>query len=149
MHDWKGNTLADVNDNGQNYLYSLAYDYEKYVQTFGYIPMNLFITDWTCIRYDDFDKLRPGDFVYSSVGTRYKIIDYPFLSDDETTMYVEACRYPDDNTVYTSTDMLTSGDIYFDSVIHKDFRHRRIRKRKEREELLCPILITKTNQPQN
>lgn len=148
---WEKATLSDVYDNGPGYMYSLLCDYEKYVRDFGYIPINNFIPKWTCISYILFSNLIPGDIVFSPQGTKFIIIDYPFESDDEALLCVEVAILKDDGTYDDTgqyTEILQSGDLYSTDIVHLDYRWKKI-KRKESEEPLCPILITKTNQLQS
>jgi hypothetical protein len=148
-HTWVAATLSDVLDNGPNYMYSLLCDYERYIKNFGFIPVELFLSDWTCITYKNFELLGPGDIVYTPQGVPYVIVDSPYESDDEVSLYIEAVKMNDDGS-YDDTgrynELLQTGDIYEDNITHKDYARKR---KKESEEPLCPILITKTNQPQS
>ena len=144
---WDNHNVADVCDNGPNYMYSLICDYEKYIKSFGVIPINIFLKGWTCIQYVDFSNFRIGDTVYTANGDEYEIIDIPYESDDEVNLYVEVRHIRKDGKISSTTDILQTGDIYFASVVHKDYYRKKIKR--ENEEPLCPILITKTNQPQN
>ena len=148
---WVAANLSDVSDNGPNYMYSLLCDYERYIKNFGFIPVELFLSNWTCVTYKKFELLGPGDIVYTPQGVPYVIVDDPYESDDEVSLYVEAVKMNDDGS-YDDTgrynEVLQTGDIYEDNITHKDYARKSL-KRKESEEPLCPILITKTNQPQS
>lgn len=146
---WDNRTLSDVSANGPNYMYSLLCDYERYVKSFGYIPVELFLQDWKCITYNAFAKLTPGDYIYTPQGVQYRVVDEPYESDDELSLYVEVTMVKPDGSIDTNTEILQSGDIYSEDVTHGDYRRKRPRDPKEREEKVCPILITKTNQPQS
>lgn len=149
---WTSATLSDVTENGANYMYSLMCDYERYIHSFGYIPVAVFIKGWTCITYKEFEALVPGDIVFTPQGIKYITVDYPYESDDETHLYIEVVVLKDDGSYDDtghSNEVLQSGDLYSDSVTHHDYRRRKLRLNKESEEPLCPILITKTNQAQS
>ena len=149
-YTWTNATLGDVSSNGANYMYSLLCDYEKYLKDFGYITIQDFLPRWTCITYKSFEKLYVGDSVYDCVGNEYIVMDEPYESDDETYLYIEVAKLREDRSfddTGSSNDTFQSGDLYKSPVIHGDYLWKKIKK--EREEQLCPILITKTNQPQN
>ena len=149
-YTWTNCTIGDVSNNGANYMYSLLCDYERYIKDFGYITVQEFLPLWTCITYKSFAKLQVGDSVYLPGGIELIVMDDPFESDDETSLYVEVVQVKEDGTfddTGNSNEVLNTGDLYSSPVPHKDYLWRKIKK--ESEELLCPILITKTNQPQN
>ena len=147
---WTSATLSDVCDNGPGYMYSLLCDYERYVRDFGYIPIAMFIPGWNNITYKEFVNLSPSDIVFTPNGIKYIVVDDPYESDDETRMYVEVVKLNDDGSyddTGKSNETLETGDLYCVSFVHRDYRRKRLKK--ESEEPICPILITKTNQPQN
>ena len=147
---WEQATLGDVWNNGANYMYSLLCDYERYIKNYGYITVNDFLLQWTCITYDSFASLHVGDIVYDPSGTKYIVMERPWESDDETYLCIEVTTVNKDGTfdrTGSSNETLHTGDLYNEPVTHRDYLWK-IRK-KESEEALCPILITKTNQPQS
>lgn len=141
--------LSDVHDNGPNYMYALIYDYEEYVSKFGYISISVFLHGWSCIPRSLFTFLSSGDIVYDPQGRRYRIIGSPYQSsDDETTVFIEAAHIREDNAISSTTEILSSGDIYFEPFVHYDFQWKK-QQLKESEEKPCPILITKKSQLQS
>jgi hypothetical protein len=147
---WNNCTVESVSNNGTNYIYNLLYDYEKYVKDYGYVDLNSFIQEWTCIPYMYFAKLCAGDIVYLCNGEKYIIADESYRCDDDTCLYIEAIKAQDDGTFDISdiSETMISGDLYYAPVIHRDYLWKK-KIKKESEEKLCPILITRTNQLQN
>lgn len=149
-YTWINATIGDVSSNGTNYMYSLLCDYQQYLKNFDYITIQDFLPQWTCITYKSFTKLYIGDSVYDCVGNEYIVMDTPYESDDETHLYIEVVQLKEDKTfddTGASNQVMQTGDLYSEPVTHKDYKWR---KRKiEREEKICPILITKTNQHQS
>lgn len=149
-YTWAHSNANDVSYNGANYLYSVLLDYERYIRDFGYIPLDDFIKDWKCVTYKAFSELRPGDFVYTPYGHRYKVIEEAYESDDETSLYIEVAEEKEDGSFDESgrsNQIVQTGDVYSENVIHEHYRWKQ--KIRRGEEKLCPILITKTNQPQS
>lgn len=148
---WEKAFLSDVADNGPNYMYSLLCDYEQYVKDFGYIDVKVFLQQWTCITFKSFEQLITGDIVYNCTGVKYIVMDESYESDDENILYIEATKVKKDGTFDKTgfaNETFMTGDLYTLPIQHKDYSWRK-KKRKESEEPLCPILITKTNQLQN
>ena len=141
--------VLDVNNNGPNYLLSLIYDYEKYMRDFGFITMREFIKGCKCITRKTFERLQVGDFVYTPDGRRFVVAEEPWEADDEISLFVEVAK-TDDISINTFKNTITmqSGDLYSEDVIHEHYRWKK-KINRESEESLCPILITKTNQPQS
>lgn len=147
---WNGAELSDVADNGSGYMYSLICDYEQYVKDFGYIDVIEFLQHWTCITFSSFEKLNIGDTVYNCHGKEYIVMDEPYESDDEIWLYIEVAEIKPDGTYDESgctNDTFATGDLYNAPIQHKDYSWKKIKR--ESEEPLCPILITKTSQHQN
>lgn len=142
---WKGKDISYVFDCGPEYMYSLLIDYEKYVKSFGFIPVQDFLEGWKCIAPGSaLGELNAGDFVYTDNGSKYKVYDV-FISDDDLP-YVDAYPELDDGSTLKVSTTFPAGTVYSEKVTHKDYYWKKI---KEREESICPILITKTNQPQS
>ena len=148
---WEGADLSTVSRDGASYLYSLLCDYERYIDNFHFITIQDFLQGWTCISREDFVNLTCGDRVYTPQGQEYVVMEEPWESDDETCVYVEVTMVKDDGTFDNTgrlNEILCTGDLYACDKIHMDYFYKVI-KRKESEEPICPILITKTNQPQS
>ena len=141
--DWEQSTLNKVYDCGNHYLYALIRDYENYIKDYDkYIPLETFLERWTCISPEGFKLLQKGDNVYDYSGMKYTIQNFYYDNDFETMMVnVEGC--------YGEKRIFCNGDLYGAPYIHYDYSSWEKIKQKESEEQLCPILITKTNQPQN
>ena len=137
------NTISDIRNEGINYLHSLICDYQQYIYDFGFIQLLDFVQGWECISLKNFINLEENDIVYDAVGNKYVVYDVPFESDDETCYYVEVSQEDDK----TNTQIFSSGDLYLSNKFHSDYNWKQ-RKRKG-EEILCPILITKTNPHQS
>lgn len=149
-YTWEHCSVHDVSYNGGNYLYSLVCDYERYLKDFGFITLDEFIKDWKCVTYKAYSELQIGDFVYSPHGLRYKVMDTPYESDDETCLYMEVAPEREDGSFDESgksNEVIQDGDVYSENVIHDHYRWKK--KINRGEERVCPILITKTNQPQS
>ena len=147
---WEGADLSTVSNNGVGYLYTLLCDYERYVRDFGFIDVEEFLQKWTCIPYNAFVNLAPGDTVYAFHGQKYIVVDEPWEADNESYMYIAITKLNDDGTFDDTgkyNEILNNGDLYAYDKIHMDYYHKK--KKKESEEPICPILITKTNQPQS
>ena len=150
-YTWSGATLNEVSCQGTNYLYSLLCDYERYIKNYGYISIEDFLPQWTCITYHSFQSLSIGESVYAPDGNEYIVMETPCESDDESYLLVEVTRIDDDgkfDDTGWSNETFTTGDLYNEPVTHRDYKWRK-KINREREEKICPILITKTNQPQN
>lgn len=146
METFQNATLSDVWSQNAYYMYSLLCDYQKMIIDYGR-PMSVgeFLKGWTCITADTFAKLRSGDYVYDCAGTRYIVLEEPYESDDESTLYVECIITDEDGIATNRTDILQCGDLYSENYTHQAFRWA---KKKKEGDKLCPILITKTNQLQ-
>ncbi len=140
--------ICDVYDNGSNYMLALICDYEKYIETFGYVSVSQFLHGWSCIPRTVFQNLQSGCHVYDPQGRCYRIIEEPYESEDETCMYVKVAHIQEDGVISSTTETLATGDIYSEPYIHYDYQWKK-QQLKESEEKPCPILITKTSQPQS
>lgn len=138
---------GQVYDNGPEYTFSLLLDYENYVKDYGAISTKDFLKGWTCICRSSFENFKINDIVYDVNGFKYKVTDQVYY-DDESMPYVEATQIFADGRESDYTSTLYAGDVYSDSKVHTDYYFRR-KKLQEGEESICPILITKINQPQN
>lgn len=144
---WINCTIDDVLCNGPNYMYSLTCDYERYVRYFGFISIDDFLQGWNCITFSKFANLQIGDAVYSPTGIKYIVIDEVFENVDGVLCVEVKSSLDASSTSFVNTSFVQAGDVYSDSVTHYQYRTRTVNKNKE--EILCPILITKTNQDQN
>ena len=87
----------------------------------------------------------------SKVENKFDLFENKFgpLLGEEVTIKLKKMN---DDGSYDDTgrynEVLQTGDIYEDNITHKDYLRKSL-KRKESEEPLCPILITKTNPPQS
>lgn len=140
--------ISDVHDNGPNYMYSLICDYEKYVSDFGYVSINTFLHGWSCIPRKFFMNLQPGCHVYDPNGICYRVVECPYEAEDEINYYVEVVHIRDDGTISSTTEILSTGDLYGEPHVHYDYQWKK-HQLKESEEKACPILITKTSQLQS
>lgn len=145
-YTWETCTIRDILECGPNYLYSLLYDYELYNHHFGYISLTDFLRGWKCVTPDTINLLKPTDIIYDAKGVRYKVTEDP--SNYDENIFIEAVKQLDDGSTWGTTEMIGMGDVYSEDVIHEDFRWKK-RINRESEEIICPILITKTNQPQS
>ena len=146
---WKpeDTTVGAMYSHGKDYLYGLLIDYERYVHDFGYIPISQFIEGWTCIPPSIFDKLRKTDRVFDYNGDALIICENPYTYGEDNVTYVTVTPVNEDGTIDASnTYSLNSGELYSYNVIHMDYFYKTI---KAKGEPLCPILITKTSQPQS
>lgn len=139
-------TLSDICNMPHNYMYSLLYDYEKFVIKYGVIKLQDYIATWRCIPEQAFRNLYPGLIVYGCHGEQYTIEEEPYESDNEIDIYVEVSRQISDEKI--ETEILTCGDLYYSTWQNTKESFMKIKTRKE-DEKLCPTLITKTNQLQN
>ena len=150
-YTWSGATLNDVSLQGANYLFSLFYDYEQYVKNYGYISIENFLHQWTCITYHAFQSLSVGESVYTPDGSECIVMDTPYESDDESYLLIEVARIEEDgkfDDTGWSNETFQTGDLYNKPVAHYDYTWKN-KINREREEKICPILITKTNQLQS
>lgn len=135
--------IVTEDDNASDYYNSFIYDYEKYIQHYGFIPANDFIQGWNCINSKVFKLLKSGDTVYDYRGLSYEVVR-------KGISYVEVIPLDVPIDTYHAYPSLHRGEVYCDSVTHEDYKFKDIiKKHKEREEKICPILITKTNQAQS
>ena len=149
--DWSKSTLSDVKDCGPNALFSFICDYERATRDYGWIPVYEFVKTWTAIRWKDFENLQEGDIVYDYMGEKYQCVEQSYLSDDEQYLNIECLKLTNDGMIKVSptgnNEFLCIGDLYFAPNYTRlaEYRHKIL----EREERACPILITKTKQPQS
>ena len=147
MHyTWEHCTMKDLIDYGANYLYAFMCDYERYNHFYGFISVADFLRGWKCVTPDSLASLKRSDNVYDAKGVRYKVTEDSSNYDD--CIFIEVIRQLDDGSFSGTTEMIAMGDVYSEDVIHDDFRWKK-RINRESEETICPILITKTNQPQS
>lgn len=138
----------DIYNDGLNYMNSLLYDYEDYVKLYGYISVDQFLQNWTCIPHKTFSNLVIGNIVYDCNGSRYVVTDDAYESDNET-LYVETLMVDNNgNIIQNSENVFSEGDLYSESITHTDYKWKK-RKIESEEKTLCPILISKTNQHQS
>lgn len=148
--NWKNSTLSDVSDGGPNSLYSLICDYQKATKDYGWMPVDDFVKSWTAIRWKDFANLQEDDIVYDCNGNKWKCIEPSYMSVDEMYLHVACTKINEDSSFNTNiggTEIFTIGDLYFAPYYTRlaEYKHKIL----EREERACPILITKTKQPQS
>lgn len=149
--DWSKSTLYDVRDCGPNALFSFICDYERATRDYGWIPVYEFVKTWTAIRWKDFENLQEGDIVYDYMGEKYQCVEQSYLSDDEQYLNIECLKLTNDGMIKVSptgnNEIFCIGDLYFAPNYTRlaEYRHKIL----EREERACPILITKTKQPQS
>lgn len=149
--DWSKSTLYDVRDCGPNALFSFICDYERATRDYGWIPVYEFVKTWTAIRWKDFENLQEGDIVYDYMGEKYQCIEQPYISEDEQYLNIECLKLTNDGMIKVSptgnNEIFCIGDLYFAPNYTRlaEYRHKIL----EREERACPILITKTKQPQS
>lgn len=165
MNYWKDKTIYDLNS---DYLKILLLDYEKTILHLDGNSLSIeeFLLNWNCISFELFETLKPFDKVYDHKGNEYYIIDYAVESyeDDNTAGYsIDVCSddYMKTNcfTLKTQQDLdnippserctFYTGDLYTSSTINDLYEIHTIKKQQKEKSELCPILITKTNQPQN
>ena len=96
---WTHSNVSDVYNNGANYTYSLLLDYSAYIKNFGYISIEQFLPQWTCITYKSFQNLKKEDIVYDYRGTKFIVMDDPYESDEGTDLYVEVLPLKEDGTI--------------------------------------------------
>ena len=149
--DWSKSSLYDVRDCGPNALFSFICDYERATRDYGWIPVYEFVKTWTAIRWKDFENLQEGDIVYDYMGKKYQCVEQSYLSDDEQYLNIECLKLTNDSMIKVSStgnnEIFCIGDLYFAPNYTRlaEYRHKIL----EREERACPILITKTKQPQS
>ena len=141
---WKDSTISSMYELGSDYLYGLAIDYERYVKDFGFIPINEFIQGWTCTPPHILETLKKFDNVYDYNGNPLVIAEVNVYNDDD--IFVEVSPLNEDGEESSYSYILSAGEIYSYNVIHTDYFYKSI---KSKGETLCPILITKTKQPQS
>lgn len=139
--------ICDVYDNGPNYMFSLICDYEKYVKEFGYISITTFLHGWSCIPRNQFQFLSSGERVYDPQGRCYQVIEDARETDDESYV-VEVAMVKAGGIISDLTQTLSTGDLYSEEFVHYDYQWKK-QQLQESEEKPCPILITKTSQPQS
>ena len=165
MNYWKDKTIYDLS---MDYLKILLLDYEKTILHLDGNSLSIeeFLLNWNCISFEHFESLKPFDKVYNYEGHEYYIIDYAVESyeDDHTAGYsIDVCS--DDymkanySTLKTQQDLdnippserytFYTGDLYTSSTINDLYEIHTIKKQQKEKNKICPILITKTNQPQN
>ena len=110
--------------------------------------------------------MKPFDKVYDHKGNEYYVIDYAVESyeDDNTSGYsIDVCSddYMKTNCFILKTQQdldnippserctFYTGDLYTSSTINDLYEIHTIKKQQKEKNKICPILITKTNQPQN
>ena len=141
-------SIPTVYNCGKNYLYSFIMDYERYVSNFGYITTLSFLRGWTCLSPEEFKSLNVTDICYTYQGEKVSVVEEPTIYDeDDEVMYVEVAKVNKEGQVCGTTYMLDCGELYSHRVIHMDYLYNKDFRPKG--EHLCPILITKTKQPQN
>lgn len=165
MNYWKNKTIYDLNS---DYLKILLLDYEKTILHLDGNSLSIeeFLLNWNCISFEHFEKLEQFDKVYDCNGNMYYIIETPVESyeDNNTAGYsIDVCS---DDYMETNRSMLKTqedldnippserctfytGDLYISSTINDLYKIHTIKKQQKEKSKVCPILITKTNQPQN
>lgn len=143
--EWKGS--SEVFDNGHEYTFSLLLDYEKYIEKFGYVSLSKFLKGWTCIARNYFENLKIDDIIYNETGQKHKVISDVY-SDDYNELYVEAVELDENGEEHEYPYSIYAGTAYSREVPHIDYLYKN-RIIREGDKPLCPILITKTNQPQS
>lgn len=165
MNYWKNKTIYDLNS---DYLKILLLDYEKTILHLDGNSLSIeeFLLNWNCISFEHFEELEPFDKVYDCNGNMYYIIETPVESyeDSNTAGYsIDVCS---DDYMETNRSMLKTqedldnippserctfytGDLYISSTINDLYKIHTIKKQQKEKSKVCPILITKTNQPQN
>lgn len=135
---WEYASISDVSNEGSNYLTALLYDYENYIKHHDFVSVEYFLHHWTCIPLDGFRTLVTGDIVYDYLGRELEILeDSDYLHSRITVKYNHAFK--------KNVEELEAGDLYYAKKTHclREDEH------KKKEEKICPILITKTNQAQS
>lgn len=135
---WSLDNIDSIYGYGKEYLYSLIHDYEMYIRDFGYIPISNFLKGWTCIPPSIFRSLKPGYKLFDINGTQVTIQTEP---DPYDGMFIEAI-----DDINKSGFIIFAGELYAKNISHEDYIYKSI---KPKGETLCPILITKTKQPQS
>ena len=134
-------------DNGPNYSFNLLLDYEEYMESYGFTTIVEFLKGWTCINRYSFENLQIDDIIYDATGCQYKVVG-EVIWDDYNIPYVDAKQIYADREESSYAQAIHAGDAYYDSKVHTDYHYKR-KTFRQGDEPICPILITKTNQPQN
>lgn len=149
MQTFSNASLADINEEGSTYLYSLIVDYQKAVREFGYIGLREFIREWNCIPSSTFMSLCIGDVVYDTNGTKYIAITNAyecFVAHADSRIGNIECKVVNNQGNVVSQTILSAGDAYSSPIYNNVCNYYKKRQIKRKELELCPILITKKKQ---